>query len=73
MEITQLGKVGKGYTVLRSLLTSLNVDYTDSGSSMDNLGKQVCLHIQDEQSSNQGVSLYFDINVNGFETFVCQE
>jgi hypothetical protein len=64
----------KPYTELRNALRSIpGLVYKDSGDAEQNIGGQVEIEIADEQDTGHGVSLFFDINPDGSETFVCQE
>ena len=66
-------KIVTGYSELRIIFKELGIDFKDSGPAEKNLGKQVSIDIMDEQSSQTAVSFYFDIDLGGNETFVCQE
>ena len=62
----------KGYTKLRALLHEEGISFHDTGPSEDHLGGQVMLVIEDEQGAS-GVYIYYNIVMDGTETFVCQE
>jgi hypothetical protein len=66
-------KITTGYSELQILLKELGVKFTDCGPAENNLGKQVSIDIMDEQGFKPAISLYFNINNEGEETFVCQE
>ena len=61
-------KIVTGYSELRILFKEIGIKFTDSGPAEDNLGKQVYIDIADA-----AISLFFDIDAEGNETFVCQE
>ena len=64
----------KDYTELWNLLEKTGVRAERSGPPEEFKGKQVYIIVSDEQGSrNGGVKLYFDIDGNGNESFVCQE
>lgn len=63
----------KYYTELRNILTLTGINFEDSGPAENNLGKQVSIAIDDEQSTCAAVTFYYNISLDGTETFVCQE
>jgi len=63
----------KYYTDLKNILTLTGINFEDSGHADDNLGKQVSIAIEDEQGSCAAVTFYYNISLDGKETFVCQE
>ncbi len=65
-------KITTGYSELQILFKELNVDFSDSGPVEKNLGKQVHICIKGEQGE-EAVWLFFDVDSEGNETFVCQE
>lgn len=65
-------KIVTGYSELQILFTEIGINFRDDGPAEKNLGKQVCLIIEEEQGGD-GVYLTFNIDDEGNETFVCQE
>jgi hypothetical protein len=65
--------IDKPYTELVKLLTSIGVNFSHSGAAENFLLSQVFIGIHDEQSQYDAVTLYFDVDANGTEFFVCQE
>ncbi len=63
----------KKYTELRNLLKSIGINFSDSGDSENNRGKQVSISIDDEQSTSSAITFYFNVSLDGTETFICQE
>lgn len=61
------------YTQIRQLFREIGVVFEDSGDASDNRGKQVEIEILDEQGTAAAITLYFQIDTTGNESFVCQE
>jgi hypothetical protein len=66
-------KITTGYSELRMILKDIGIEFKDSGPAEDNLNKQVMIEIMNEQSNEAAISLFFDIDKDGNENFVCQE
>lgn len=66
-------KITTGYSELRILFEEIGIEFKDSGPAEDNLNKQVMIEIMNKQSSEAAISLFFNIDEDGNETFSCQE
>ena len=63
----------RSYTKLWDALCHAGVNARWDGPADEHYGTQVSILIHDEQETGGGVILYFNIDENGNETFVCQE
>ena len=63
----------KYYTEMQKLLTLTGITFDSSGWAENNIGKQVFIAIDDEQGMTTAVTFYYNIGLDGTETFVCQE
>lgn len=67
-------KITTGYSELRIILKELGVKFTDSGPAEDNFGKKVHIIIGRETFAGvMGVTLFFQVDSDGNETFIGQE
>ena len=62
----------KHYSNLVKSLSEAGVNFTSCGDASQHKGNQITISIYDEQASDE-ITLYFNIDIDGQETFVCQE
>ena len=60
------------YSNLVKSLSDAGVNFTSCGEASQHKGRQITIRIYDEQASDE-ITLYFNIDIDGQETFVCQE
>lgn len=63
----------KGYTKLIKLLERCGIDFNHSGDSQENIGDQVAIQIPDDSLGGGKLTLFFNIDQFGKETFYRQE